>query len=144
MSRAGLRLVRNLRRDFIAWQVFRQLFVPLLARLATAVLGDDLLQVVHRLGQPQGCVGRFLRVAKVQSKLVRILDVAFAAIAKSLLHQLVKGQLVLVAFLRELLDGLIFGLKGDVLLPKLLALQLQATQAIEVSEVMPDSSCCLA
>jgi len=105
----------------VSGQVFRQLFVPLFARLATAVLGDD-LRVVHRLGQPEGCVGRFRRVAEVQSQLVRILKVAFAPIAKSPLHQFVEGQLVLVAFLRELFDGLIFGLKSDVLLPKLLSL----------------------
>ena len=74
------------------------------------MLGDRLLQVFHGVGQAERCIGGFVRVAKVQSKLVRIVDVAFAAVAKSLLHQFIKGQFVFIALLREFFDGQIFGL----------------------------------
>ena len=101
----------------------RQAFVTLLAKPAALVLGNRLLLILHGLGQSQGRIGRLVRVAKIQTQLIGVAQVAFAPVAKPLLHQSVEGQLVLVTLLRELCVGLVLELQRHVLLPQLLALR---------------------
>jgi hypothetical protein len=125
VSRTRLHVSGGIGGDFIAREMLRQPFVPLLARLATAMLGNHQLQVFDGVGQAERCIGGLVRVAQVQSKLVRIIDVTLAAVAKSLLHQFVVGQFILVSLLCKLLDRLVLGLNRDVLPTKLLALRLE-------------------
>ena len=94
----------SFRGDFIAGKMRRQALVTLLAWPAALMLGNRLLQIFDRVGQSRGRVGCFIRVAEVQSQLVRVVDITFAAVAKALLHQLVEGQLILITLLLQLRD----------------------------------------
>ena len=88
------------------------------------MFGDYLFRVFHRVGKSQRGVGGLVRIAKVDSQLIGIADVAFTAIAKPLLHQPIVCQLVFVALLSQLQNRLLVELKCDVLLAKLVNLRL--------------------
>jgi hypothetical protein len=86
---------------------------------------NDLLLVFDGVSQAGRRIGRCVGIAKVDPKLVRVLKVPLAAAAEGLLQKLVVGQFPFLAFLLQLLDFQLAGLKVDVLVTEPLALRLK-------------------
>ena len=80
-----------------------QRFVPLFARFS-GFASPNQCRVFNRFGQPGGRIRSVSRVAKVQSQLIGIVDVAFAACAKSLSPKFLVSQFQRLVFLLKLLD----------------------------------------
>ena len=106
MFAARVRFFADCGDHFVTRKVGWQAFIPFLGRLAALVLGNRLLQIFHRVGQAQRCVGRFVAVFEVQPQLVRVVQIAFAAIAKSSLQELIESQLEFFFLLLQQRDRL--------------------------------------
>jgi hypothetical protein len=93
--------------------MLRQAFIALLAGLATSVSRDE-IGFFDRFVQSSCCIGRFVRIAKIQSQLIRIVDVPLAVVPKTLLQQLVVRKLQALVVLRQLFKLLLSLLTLDV------------------------------
>jgi hypothetical protein len=86
---------------------------------------NDLLLIFEGVCQAGRRIGRCVGISKVDPKLVRVLKVPLAAASEGLLQKLVVGQFPFLAFLLQLLDLQLAGLKVDVLLAESFALRLE-------------------
>ncbi len=89
--RAGLFRFRQFGGDFVTRQVCGKALVTFLFRLATPVSGD-MIGFFKGIAQSRCRVGRVVGIAKVQTKLIGVGNVAFAASQKSLSPQFVVGR----------------------------------------------------
>jgi hypothetical protein len=84
-----LRLLRHASFHFVPRQVLRQRFAPRSIRVATSDMRlDRQPRLLDRLGESLDRVGRISRTAQIEPELIRVVEVALAAVAKRPLDEL--------------------------------------------------------
>jgi hypothetical protein len=84
---ALLQILRHLGLDFIARQVLGQLLATRLARSADVLLDHPLARFFDGFGQAGSCVRRIVGIMKVESQLVRVVDVPLATATEGTLQK---------------------------------------------------------
>jgi len=99
-------MLRYARFDFITWQVFRKRLIAWLARVTPPyVCFDRTPRLFDRLRQSLGRVGHGVGSTQIKTQLIRVMDVAFTALAEYALHVFGKCQFDLLLLSTQFVDG---------------------------------------